>query len=130
MHQQRIAIAVAAGLCVLSAFLPWLEDVPWYGVMNGFQTGRGTSAIVLGAAVLLGMFAGNRTAPLTPGGMGLCRVAGGLAVLFAIYGIGAPAEVGAGGHPGTGPYFLLLVGVGIAVLPNLVRGDRGRADNP
>ena len=122
MHQQRIAIAVTAVLGALCTFVPWLEDVPWRGTLNGTEVEGGLQIMGLCLVVAGGMFVGKRTGPLTPGGYGLCRLAGIGIVLCAIYLFYSFDRIGAGSHIGFGPYFLLVVGVAIAVLPNVVKG--------
>lgn len=132
MHQQRIAIAVTAVLGALCTFVPWLEDVPWRGTMYGTEVEGGLRIMLLCLAVAGGMFIGKRTGPLTPGGYGLCRLAGAGIVLFAIYIFSWSDHIGLGSHIGFGPYFLLVVGVAIAVLPNIVKGTTAsrKTDQP
>jgi hypothetical protein len=78
--------------------------------------------MLLCLAVAGGMFVGRRNGPLTPGGYGLCRLAGAGIVLFAVYLFSWFEHIGAGSHVGFGPYFLFVVGVAVAVLPNVVKG--------
>lgn len=76
----------------------------------------------IAVAVTAGMFAGRRNEPLTPGGYGLCRVAGGLIALIAIYAMGRLDQLGADSYISVGPYFMIVVGIAVAVLPNVVKG--------
>jgi len=120
MHPQRIAIAVTALIGALCPFLPWL-DVPFRGSVIGFQAHDSASSLsLLCGLVIAGMFVGKRERPLTPGGMGLCRIGGGMIVLIAVYVIGTLDQVGA--HVDFGPYFQIVVGIAVAVLPNIVKG--------
>jgi len=121
MHRQRIAIGITAGIGVLCTFLPWLVGVPWRGTVNGTGVEGGMGGLWLSAAVVVGMFVGRRNQSLTPGGYGLCRVMGGLIALVGVYVIGNLSTIGAGSHIGVGPYFVVVVGIAIAVLPNVVR---------
>lgn len=128
MHKQRIVIGVTAGIGILCTFLPWLDEVPWYGTLNGTKVEGGMGGFWLSTAVLVGMFIGRRNDSLTPGGYGLCRVVGALIVLTAIYVIAQLSRIGADSHISVGPYFVIVVGIAIAVLPNIVTGSRPPAD--
>lgn len=121
MHRQRIAIGITAVLGMLCTFLPWLDAVPWYGTLNGTQVDGGMGGFWLSAVVVAGMFVGRRNEALTPGGYGLCRVFGALIALVGVYAIGTLTSTGAGSHLGVGPYFVVVVGIAVAVMPNLVR---------
>lgn len=100
--------------------------------MNGTEIEGGRSIILLCLVVAGGMLIGKRNGPLTPGGYGLCRLAGAGIVLSAIYIFNWSEHIGAGSHVGFGPYFLLVVGVAIAVLPNIVTGTTAsqKTDQP
>lgn len=128
MHKQRIVIGTTAGIGMLCTFVPWVDDVPWYGTLNGTKLEGGMGGFWLSSVVLVGMFIGRRNESLTPGGYGLCRIFGALIALTAIYAIAQLSRIGADSHISVGPYLVIVAGIAIAVLPNIVEGSRPPAD--
>ena len=127
MHQQRIAVAIAAAMGTICSLTPWASP-RWLNAAGGGELATlRWITLVCCAAVVIGMVAVRRTEPLTPGGKGLCRLSGGLTTVLAILGIiginsiiddDSPLSRSASVYPSL--YLLLMAGAAVAVLPSVV----------
>jgi hypothetical protein len=127
MHQQRIAVAIAAGIGTICSLTPWASP-RWLTAAGGDDLANlRWITLVCCAAVVIGMVSVRRTEPLTPGGKGLCRLSGGLTTLLSILGIiginsviddDLPLSRSATVNPSL--YLLLMAGAAVAVLPNVL----------
>lgn len=83
MSNHRIAIAMLAGLGILSTFMPWVE-LPVVGYMLGTEY-SGWITFVLFSIVFILTFIGNRSQPLKGGKLYAAIIAGILAAGIGIW---------------------------------------------
>lgn len=131
MHPQRIAVAIAAGVATICTFTPWVDPRWLRAARAGDLENLRWFVLVFCVALLVGMVAVRRTESLTPGGMGLCRIVGGLTTIIAILAIvglnSKLDDLPFGRSVSVSPmlYLMLMAGVAIAVLPNVVPARSG-----
>lgn len=126
MHPQRIAVAIAAGVGLVCSLTPWADPRSLRAVGGDELVNLRWATLLCCAAVVVGMVAVRRTEPLTPGGKGLCRLAGGLTTLLTILAI-VGLNSGRGSTVSVQPtlYLLLMAGAAVMLLPNIVPARSG-----
>lgn len=119
MHKQRIGIVVAAGIGMLSTFLPW-ATVPFLGSING-TVGDGYITLVIFLVALLMGLLGDKNTLLTGAKKIVAMIAGALAGGIGIWKILDISSIG-GGEAGIlgksigvgfGLYLIVICGIGI-----------------
>lgn len=121
MHKQRLAVVIAAGIGVISTFLPWVS-VTFFGISttaSGLSVWAGILAFL--ACVAAGVFAflgDDRNGPIEANFVKFVTIAGGVGVLLVLLFILANfSYVGAGAYIG----FIALAGV--TAVPFVIKDD-------
>lgn len=141
MHKQRLAVVIAAGLGVISTFLPWMKgSINFFGQSSTVSySGIGTLMGILvflacGGAIALS-FIGDREKAIDADKVKFVAIAGAVAflcaLLFLVGNIGDTGGVsGFGGVSlGFGLYIAMLAGLAVLAVPFVVK-DSGEISMP
>lgn len=128
MHKQRLFIAVAAALGVVSAFLPW-ATVSFFGMsatVSGTQGGDGWISLALfatAAGMTIGM--GDRAQQLEAKAKKSVAGIGAACIAFMAYELVSIMGAGIGASAGIGVWLSLVAGLAVVALPFAIKGDGG-----
>lgn len=119
MHKQRIGIIAAAGLGMLSTFLPW-ATVPFLGSINGTVGDGYITLVIFLVAGLMGLL-GDKNAVVTGVNKTIAILAGALAAIMGVYEIFKISNIGSGEAGvlgkaigvGFGLYLIVICGIAI-----------------
>lgn len=130
MHKQRLAVIIAAGLGLVSLFLPW-ASLSMFGVsysVNGLQAG-GPGYIMLVVFVVAGVFAflgDDRTAPIDASKVKIVAGVAALGVLMMLYQL--LAGIGFS-YAGLGAYLAFIAALAVLAVPFVIK-DSGAIEMP
>lgn len=126
MHKQRLFIAIAGAIGVVSAFLPWasVSFGPFSTSVSGTQGGDGwVSLAIFAAAIGISAAAGDKNSELDAKMKKAVAGIGGAAVAFMAYELISILGAGFGASVGIGIWLSLVAGLGVLVVPFAVKGD-------
>ena len=131
MHKQRLAVMIAAGVGVISTFLPWVT-VSIFGFstsVNGIGTWQGILVFLLcvGAGIL--SFMGeDRNRPIEANFVKFVAIAGGVSFLLMLLIVISGGGAGVGSL-GMGAYLALIASLAVLAVPFVIK-DSGAISIP
>ncbi|MFT5821411.1 MAG: hypothetical protein ACI8ZM_002664 [Crocinitomix sp.] len=127
MHKQRLAVIIAAGIGVVSTFLPWIS-ISFFGMSTsatGLSVWAGLLTLVVCAVAGVFAFLGDdRNQAIDSANVKFVAIAGGVGVLLVLLFVLANFS-----YVGSGAYIGLLATAAVAAVPFVIK-DSGEFKMP